>query len=558
MKLKPMRRTTTVETMSELSATEEALDADMPPPEIISEDDAELEADAKPDAKPTKKEPRAPVARESKAMSEMRNNEDRNLKDWMEEISPGGAIRVKVTRTSPKSWKGLIVGGALATYDHQIDEEWIRDHHGGGNFMLVVQKPRTNGAGWIYAGGRAIGIAGDPRTDDVFRDRTGEAPANGASTPANGIVDKTFSVLERELANARSQQHVQHGPDTETIRMMMGPMQQQLDQMGNMLREKDRQLAAAQVVKPVERDEFRDKMLDKLLDGDSARINSLRSQYESELRQVKEGAMQNESRLRDSFERDKQSLAMSHERELNALRSAYDMRVAGQEVGANASRTLMDGEIRRLQADLSEAKSELVALRLKKEKGTVEMMTEMAHLREVMGEAFGDDKEKSTLDKALEIGVPALQAMLAKTEQPAAPPPQPQSQFRPRPPQLMTGPDGNLYRPGPNGKPILVRERTRAVPPSETGQPSSIPEIPVTTIKVAVDFLESAFRNNQDPSEVATSVRSMVPADVLAAIRELGIDGFLTNVARLDGTSPLASQAGRNWTRKLGKSLLEG
>jgi flagellar biosynthesis/type III secretory pathway chaperone len=546
--------------MSSEFAVDAEVDAGMPPPlEVVEDDEAEAEPEPEKKAKPEKREPRAPVARESKAMSEMRNNEDRNLKDWMEEISPGGAIRVKVTRTSPKTWKGLNVGGALATYDHQIDEDWIRDHHGGGNFMLVVQKPRTNGAGWVYAGGRAIGIAGDPRTDDVFRDRAGEAPANGAANPANGIVDKTFSVLERELANAR-QQHVQHGPDTATMQMMMGPLQQQLDQLSSMVRDKDRQLAAAQVTKPVERDEFRDKMLDKLLDGDSARINSLRSQYESELRQVKQSSMDNESRLRDSFERDKQALAMSHERELNALRSAYDMRVSGQEVGANAARTLMEGEIRRLQADLSEAKAELVALRLKKEKGTVEMMTEMAHLREVMGEAFGDDKEKSTLDKALEIGVPALQAMLAKNEQqPATQQPPPQPQFRPRPqPQLMTGPDGNLYRPGPSGEPILVRERKRAVPPSAEGKPSVIPDIPVTTIKAAVDFLESAYRNSQDPSEVATSVRSMIPADVLTAIRELGIDGFLEKVAKLEGTSPLASQAGRNWSRKLGKSLLEG
>jgi hypothetical protein len=419
--------------------------------------------------------------------------------------------------------------------------------------MLVVQKPRTNGAGWVYAGGRAISIAGDPRTDDVFRDRTGEAPANG--TPANGIVDKTFSVLERELENARRQQHVQHGPDTETMRMLMQPMQRQVDQMSAMLREKDAQLAAAQVVKPVERDEFRDKMLDKLLDGDSARINALRSQYESELRQVKEGAMQNESRLRDSFDRDKLSLAMSHERELNALRSAYDMRVAGQEVGANAARTLMDGEIRRLQADLTEAKSELVALRLKKEKGTIDMIRETNELKDLLG--IGDEKEKSTLDKVFEAGLPMLQGLVAKGEQ-AAQPPAPAPILRPRQPQLMTGPDGNLYRPGPDGKPVLLRERKRAIPPSETGQPSSVPEIPVTTIKVAVEFLESAYRNNQDPAEVATSVRSMIPADVLTAIRELGIDSFLTSVAKLEGTSPLASQAGRNWTRKLGKSLLEG
>jgi len=566
MKLKPIRRATVGSVSSEFATVEELDRDDAPPPvlEAAEDQDASLDQDAEPEPerkpRPEKKEPRAQVARESKAMSELRNNEDRSLKDYLEEISAGGAIRVKVTRTSPKTWKGLNVGGAIASYDHQIDEDWIRDHHGGGNFMLVVQKPRTNGAGWVYAGGRAVAIAGDPRTDDVFRDRVGEAPANGA-TPANGIVDKTFSVLERELANARQQQHAQHGPDTATMQMMMGPLQQQLDQLSAMVRDKDRQLAAAQVVKPVERDEFRDKMLDKLLDGDSARINSLRSQYESELRQVKQSSMDNESRLRDSFERDKQALSMSHERELNALRSAYDMRVAGQEVGASAARTLMDGEIRRLQADLSEAKTEVVTLRLKKDKGPLETMREVAQFREVMGEAFGDNNEKSTLDKIMESAGPVIQGVLAKVgEQSQTPPPPPPSpRFAPRPrAQLMTGPDGNLYRPGPGGDPILLRERKRAVPPSADGRPSTIPEISVTTIKASVEFLESAFRNSQDPDGVATSVRSMVPADVLAAIRELGIDGFLTSVAKIEGTSPLASQAGRNWSRKLGKALLEG
>jgi len=43
---------------------------------------------------------------------------------------------------------------------------------------------------------------------------------------------------------------------------------------------------------------------------------------------------------------------------------------------------------------------------------------------------------------------------------------------------------------------------------------------------------------------------------VLAVIRNRGVDGFLTDVAKLEGTSPLASQAGRNWTRKVGKALL--
>jgi hypothetical protein len=102
-----------------------------------------------------------------------------------------------------------------------------------------------------------------------------------------------------------------------------------------------------------------------------------------------------------------------------------------------------------------------------------------------------------------------------------------------------------------------VRRRTSAAP-AQPGQVEEqpIPAIAPATVKIAVEFLESAFRNGQDPAEVATSVRSMVPTDVLTAIKQLGIDGFLEKVARLDSTSPLANQAGRNWTRKLGKALL--
>ena len=501
--------------------------------------------------KPEKAE-RAP--RESKAMNELRNNEDRNLKDWLEEIAPGGAIRVKVARTSPKVWKGLNVGGSLATYDQQIDEDWIRDHHGGGDYFLTVQKPRTNGAGWVYAGGRVIKIGGDPRTDDVYRNKEGEQPANGAA-PATAIVDRVVGSLERQLEREQERQRgASHGADTETLKMLMQPMQRQMDQMSAMLREKDAQLADAQRVKPVERDEFRDKMLDKLLDGDSARITALRAQYESELRQVKEGAMANESRLRDGFERDKDALARAHERELNTLRSAGDMKVMSQETLATATRTLMEGEIRRLQSDLSEAKGELASLRLKKEKGPMEMIRETNELKEMLG-IDDSSKEKSGWEKGLELvgNLPIVQHQLSKLGNPEpAPAPQPPPQVRA--PRLMKGPDGNLYRQGADGTLQLIRRRTE--PARAPGEEAPPPEIPATTIKVAVDYLEHAFRNQQDPDQVATSVRSMIPAEVLAVIRNRGVDGFLTDVAKLEGTSPLASQAGRNWTRKVGKALL--
>lgn len=526
---------------------------DMPPPMMP-------EVPSKPADVPDKKE-RTPATRETKAMGELRNNEDRNLKDWLEEMSPGGAVRVKVTRLSPKvSKSGLNVGGILATYEHQIDEKWISEHHGGGDFRLLVQKPRTNGSGWVYAGQKDISIAGDPRTDDVFRDKSaGDQPA-AAAGPAGKLVEQAYGVLERQLEREqqRQRQPVSQGPDAATIQMLLAPMQQQVDQLANMLREKDRQLTIAQQTKP-EQDPFRDKMIATLLDGDTARITALRAQYESELRQVKQSAIDNEARLRDGFDRDKQSLAMAHDRELKSLAGAHAMTVAAKDQSEATSRMLLEAEIRRVSTDLVEAKTELIALRAKKDKTIIEQATEFAQIKEAIGEITGDSEptKPSTIDKVLEYAgnLPVVQNAIARAAggeptPPPAPPPPPQPRPRRPPPQLrhFAGPDGNLYRKQPDG----TMELEAARPP---GQPA-IPQIPPATVKLAVDFLEAACRNGQDPAEVATSVRSMIPADVLTAIRELGIDGFLSTLAKLDGTSPLSSQAGRNWTRKLGKALV--
>jgi hypothetical protein len=544
-----------------------------PPVEVETDDgmeagEAELVAEEDRRPRPPRKSEKPKIVtlgtRETKSMAELRNNDDKAIKEWMEEISSTGAIRVKVERTSPKTWKGLNVGGNLARYDHPIDEEWVRDHHGGGDFMLTVQKPRLNGAGWVYAGARVIHIAGDPRTDDVFRDK-GPEPQAQTAAPSAAIADKAFGVLERELAAARSQGSQHHGVDPAMIQAITGPMQAQIAQMGAMLRDAQAQLAAAQQSKPVERDEFREKMLSAMIDGDSARMVSLRAQHDSELRQVKQSAIDNEARLRDSFERDKQMMAMAHERELNALRSAYDMKVASQETLNQTSKTLLEGEIRRLDAALTKAESELAALRLKKDKTILEQATEFAAIKEAIGEITGDEtKEKSTLEKVMEVAgnLPAVQNAIGKLagEGQHAPAQQQVAQM-PQAPNLVTGPDGHLYQ-MVNGRPVLIRRRrqvaAQTAAPDGTHQPGTqpLPEIAPATVKIAVDFLESAYRNGQDPTEVATSVRSMVPTDVLAAIKQLGIDGFLTNVAKLDAGSPLSSQAGRNWTRKLGKALL--
>jgi len=42
----------------------------------------------------------------------------------------------------------------------------------------------------------------------------------------------------------------------------------------------------------------------------------------------------------------------------------------------------------------------------------------------------------------------------------------------------------------------------------------------------------------------------------MATLRDHGVDGFMSKVAKLQSASPLASQAGRNWVRKVGKALV--
>lgn len=562
--------------MSSEFVPEVELDEPPPPPPVeVDQEDIDEDPEAEPESKipklGAKRETKAPTGpRETKAMAELRNNTDAALKEWMESLSPNGGVKVRVIRTSPKVWKGLNVGGSLMTYDHYIDEEWIREHHGGGNFMLEVKKPRTNGAGWQIAGSRAIQIAGDPRTDDVFRDAGAAAPAAAPAAADNGMAKLAVNVLQSELAAARSHA-APSGMDPVMLQAIMQPLQLQITQLGAMLRDSQAQLAQAQAqqAKPPERDEFREKMMSAMIDGDSARMVSMRTQHESELRQVKEGAIQNEARLRDSFERDKQMIIMAHERELNALRSAYDMKVASQETMNATSKALLDGEIRRLQADLTEAKAELAALRLKKDKTILEQAQEFASIKEAIGDITGEDKEsKSVIAQVVEAAgaFPAVQNALGRLtgEGQPAPAQQQQQQVMMQPvarrpqSQLLTGPDGNLYRQMPDGSVQLVRRRAPAAQSQQEGQPEAppVPAIPPATVKIATDFLETAFRNGQDPAEVATSVRSMVPTDVLTAIKQLGIDGFLEKVARLDGTSPLSSQAGRNWSRKLGKALV--
>ena len=169
--------------------------------------------------------------------------------------------------------------------------------------------------------------------------------------------------------------------------------------------------------------------------------------------------------------------------------------------------------------------------------------------------------------------------------------------FRSLPPPHVpfTGQDGNLYvhdgqgNVAPVQRPLKLKKRPRPAvaaappPPPPAPPPADAPadqqaayeaeraaheeaakahadammaqqasEIPRDMVQAAVVYLEGAFRGNQEPSVVAQSLRSqgLVPDSVFQFMRDQGVDALLEKVARLEASSPLATQAGRNWVRK--------
>ena len=79
-------------------------------------------------------------------------------------------------------------------------------------------------------------------------------------------------------------------------------------------------------------------------------------------------------------------------------------------------------------------------------------------------------------------------------------------------------------------------------------------------VQAAIDYLEGGYRRGTEPQIMAQSLRSqgLVPTSIFQFLREQGVDPLLDKVARLEASSPLATQKGRNWVRSVAKSLVEG
>jgi hypothetical protein len=513
---------------------------------------------------------------DTKAISDIRASEDQSLKAMLDGLGAVGGFKIKLSRKEPTEWpdsetrRMVQVGGHLYDYYESMDESDIQKKHGGGKYELKIFRKNAKGSFEFFTQ-RTIQIAGDPRTDDVHRSPVpvrDTTPARETTQEAPSVVNKVMDVMERQLEAARSGAAPKH--DTAPYELMIKALNDQLARQQDEMRQMRQELAVARNVKP-EPDPIKDKLLGSLIDGESGRITSLRLQHESETNQLRQSMRDLEDRLRDRADRDLATARAAHEREIamirmshesaiTAIRSAADSTGVATKSAADTSQKLLESDIKRLEKENDRLQDELKELRGRKDKTVIEQLKDMKAIKDAFG-IEDDDKDESAVDKIIGVlsdpaAVQAARDIIRGPQAPVAPPPQaPRKIARApgKPRTVRNKQTGEIFHVGDNGELVPVAQEQPAAP----AQPQ-LPQVSAEEAAQILGYMERAFEGSQEPEVFAQTAKAALAGreEIFTALRELGVDGFLSKVAKLPSSSSLATQAGRNWTRKLGKALV--
>lgn len=520
------------------------------------------------DELPDERRSRAPRTGLPKELQEVRNRENASLRDIANAFGSDGSYRIKLTRVEPETFRDPVtkqlvkVAGFLKNYTTPVDEETIAEKHGGGKYQVQFFN-KTDKGSYQFFTQRTIEVVGDPRLDDTFRNEpivqqsTTTAPSAPATPDQNPqLVGKAFDILREQVVHAQNHARGPVGPDPGMLQVveLLKSQIQAGNQTIEMLR---KEISEMRHQKPAE-DPLKEKILDNLMKDDSARLQATRMQFESELRQLKESHHTDMRIAQERWERERSELKQMQQQQVLLMTQTHEIQLQAAKGAYETNMKLAEHENRRLERENAELKSDNKELRAKKEKGPLEMLKEAEQLKDALG--VGDEGEKTAVDRAIEMLPGAIEA--AKTY--FKPPQQGQPQqvaaggeqaLQPKR-KVVQDDAGNKYVLDGNGNLRPVRKKPPPPPqPGPNGEPP-IPQIAPETIETIINYLERAFTGNQDPDVVAQSGRAMVPEEIITAIRDHKVDGFLSKVAKLPSTSPLCSQAGRNWMRKVGAALV--
>ncbi len=516
----------------------------------------------------TSKTDQPPVdADATKAAKKLREREDQSLYEYVQSLSEEFPVRVTVIRKFPKAWKGHNIEGTIESFDEPVSEETIKDLYGGGTYALRIQRQNEKG-NWVYFTNRTVKISGDP----VIRGQVGdEESENRRSSEPPSVVTEALRMTSAaaERAEMRAQRMANEsqnrGPDPVVMETLRG-MQSRERALLEMQAEKDREYREMLQQSQNTRGSS-DLLLEKMLAGENNRLDSIRVQHESELRAMRERHQSEVERINARADDMLRRQESAHERELHNLKFQYEGRIESLKAAQTSSDKSLQREVSSLERELSAAKTELAEYRAKRDKPITEQLVEMQAVREAFESFGGGEKEEGSaveriiggvLNSSLAEGIAGRLAAGTIPDGAMTPPPS-QEMMAPQDPlasvpvgQPVQLPDGRIIVKKADGSIVQLKQRQHTSP---TGEP--VPELDPTEVTIAVQFMEGAYRNDTDPAQFASTARSVVPNTVLQALRSLGVDRFLEDVAKLDPQSPLRSTvAGKNWARKVAEALL--
>lgn len=484
--------------------------------------------------------------------------EENSLRDWFTTLGSGLTLKCKLYRDEPKvTRQGKRCNGWLRDYNEPLEESHIKDEFGGGRYRLQAFRLNEKG-NWVYYRQITIEIGGDAKMPQEATEETLEgnpviqrAALSDSPSEEPSIVRQalamTAELTREERQRARELEREARdrgGVDTALLAQLTKPLEIQLETLREELREARRQANVAQertmeaATRKTEPGPT-DRILEKMIEGDSARIQAIRVQHDSELRQLRESYEAGAKRLQDHYIEETRAKDRVHDREVDNLREAHKLQLESLKESQAARVDGLQGQIKRLESELDGARKELSELRAKKEVPIEEQLLRIAQLKEAM-EAFGgakDDEQPGVVGQILERIAPILEGVGQRIGNAPStvemPPAQPQGS--------TPAPGGQSRRPKP--------------PQAAPKLPG--PPIDLEDIKAAVAFAENAAKAETDPAQFAVSARSMLPGSVITFIREHGVDALL-EIAKLDDASYLQTQVGRVWIRTVAKLLIEG
>lgn len=559
------------------------------------------------------------TSKETKAAKRIREDSDQDIRTWLTGMAGDSSLKVSIIRKAPTAYKGYDgIDGTVESVEELIDEDYIRDRHGGGTYKLqIFHNPKGK---WVYLTAKTIKIAGPPKLDLLYNmDEVETSSGNGQQVHDSGS-GRVLDAMERltERANNRADRaegnNNSNGFDMASIQILLDPIQRQLEaaQQANAdLRDK--------LVDTVQRKPdttVQDGLIGRMWDGESARIESVRTNHESELRQRHTSHEDQLKRTEDRHRDEIKSRDRAHERELSALEKSTDAQGKALAVAHESRIDGLKAENKRLDRELGELKKELGELRAKKDMSIADKAQEIMSVKDALkaiggGDDDGDKDEKwyekvisAALDQPDALGRifgTATGEMPPGTEAPA----QPQAAATPQhnPPEDDEGdegdeddgaqsadasgmppvgrpfkmPDGKVYVRHEDGsivpwkKPPEAETPAEAAPPAEgAAPPEPMPPAPApgvppgvqrpdeSEVFIAINFMENAIKARTDPAIFAQTARNLIPPSILSYMKEVGVDAFLNEVAHLDSSSPLATDHGRKFARQVAKFLLEG